>query len=127
MNTTVKNVFGVAAAMLLLLGMNAWTNNNSSPSLPGYATENNVTSAENRSVSSLLDLNNAIVDIAEKTNPAVVMITTEKVQEQRIMKNPFSQFFGNPNRQQDPETREYTQRGLGSGVIVSEDGYILIM
>jgi len=125
MNTTVKNVFGVAAAILLLLGMNAWTNNNSSPSLPGYATENNVTSAENRSVTSLLDLNNAIVDIAEKTNPAVVMITTEKVQEQRIMRNPFSQFFGNPNGQQDPETREYTQRGLGSGVIVTEDGYIL--
>lgn len=53
------------------------------------------------------------------------MITTEKVQEQRIMRNPFSQFFGNPYGQQDPETREYTQRGLGSGVIVTEDGYIL--
>ena len=125
MNTTVKNVFGVAAAVLLLLGMNAWTGNNSNISLPNYPTENEVTSAENRSVSSLLDLNNAIVDIAEKTNPAVVMITTEKVQEQRIMRNPFSQFFGNPYGQQDPETREFTQRGLGSGVIVSEDGYIL--
>jgi len=125
MNTTVRNIFGVAAAMILLLGMNAWTGNNSNRSLPEYTTDNNVTSAENRPVSSLLDLNNAIVDIAEKTNPAVVMITTEKVQEQRIMRNPFSQFFGNPNSQQDPETREYTQRGLGSGVIVSEDGYIL--
>lgn len=124
MNNTVRNVFGVAAAMLLLLGMNAWTGNDSSRSLPEYTTENNVTPAGSRSVSSLLDLNNAIVDIAEKTNPAVVMITTEKVQEQRVMRNPFSQFFGNPN-QQDPETREFTQRGLGSGVIVSDDGYIL--
>ncbi|MEP1304308.1 MAG: Do family serine endopeptidase [Balneola sp.] len=125
MNTTVRNIFGVAAAMILLLGMNAWTGNNSNRSLPEYTTDNSVTSAENRPVSSLLDLNNAIVDIAEKTNPAVVMITTEKVQEQRIIRNPFSQFFGNPNSQQDPETREYTQRGLGSGVIVSENGYIL--
>ena len=125
MNTTVRNIFGVAAAMILLLGMNAWTGNNSSRSLPEYTTDNNVTSAENRPISSLLDLNNAIVDIAEKTNPAVVTITTEKVQEQRVMRNPFSQFFGNPYGQQDPETREFTQRGLGSGVIVSEDGYIL--
>lgn len=124
MNSTVRNIFGVAAAVILLLGMNAWTVNDSTPGVPEYATENEITSAENRPVSSLLDLNNAIVDIAEKTNPAVVMITTEKVQEQRVMRNPFSQFFGNPN-QQDPETREYTQRGLGSGVIVSEDGYIL--
>jgi len=125
MNTTVKNVFGVAAAVILLLGMNAWTGTDVTRSLPEYKTENNVTKAENRSVSSLLDLNNAIVDIAEKTNPAVVMITTEKVQEQQVMRNPFSQFFGNPNGQQSPETREYTQRGLGSGVIVSQDGYIL--
>lgn len=124
MNTTVRNIFGVAAAVIVLLGMNAWTGYNASPTLPEYATNNDITSAESRPVSSLLDLNNAIVDIAEKTNPAVVMITTEKVQEQRVMRNPFSQFFGNPN-QQDPETREYTQRGLGSGVIVSEDGYIL--
>ncbi|MEP1151426.1 MAG: Do family serine endopeptidase [Balneola sp.] len=125
MNTTVKNIFGVAAAVLLLLGMNAWTGNDVTRSLPDYTSDNNITSAESRSVSSLLDLNNAIVDIAEKTNPAVVMITTEKVQEQRVMRNPFSQFFGNPYGQRDPETREYTQRGLGSGVIVSEDGYIL--
>lgn len=126
MNTTVvRNVFGVAAAMILLLGMNAWTGNDNTRSLPDYTSENNVTTAENRSVASLLDLNNAIVDIAEKTNPAVVMITTEKVQEQRVMRNPFSQFFGNPYGQQDPETREFTQRGLGSGVIVSEGGYIL--
>ncbi|MFY0683779.1 MAG: Do family serine endopeptidase [Balneola sp.] len=125
MNTTVKNIFGVAAAVLLLLGMNAWTGNDVTRSLLDYTSDNNITSAESRSVSSLLDLNNAIVDIAEKTNPAVVMITTEKVQEQRVMRNPFSQFFGNPYGQRDPETREYTQRGLGSGVIVSEDGYIL--
>ncbi len=67
MNTTVKNVFGVAAAVILLLGMNAWTGNDSTRSLPEYKTDNNVTKAENRAVSILLDLNNAIVDISEKT------------------------------------------------------------
>ncbi len=122
MNTTVRNIFGVAAAIVVLLGVNIMNGENTA-TLPNYNTE--VTSAENRSVASLMDMNNAIVDIAEKTNPAVVMITTEKVQERRVMRNPFSQFFGNPYDQQDPETREYTQRGLGSGVIVSDEGYIL--
>ncbi len=122
MNTTIRNTFGVAAAVLLLLGMNAITGEKSI-SFPDYNTS--VTSAKNRSVSSLLDLNNAIVDIAEKTNPAVVTITTEKIQERRIMQNPFSQFFGNPYGQRQPESREYTQRGLGSGVIISDEGYIL--
>lgn len=122
MNTSVKNIFGVAAAILVLLGFNVISGNNTI-SLPNYDT--NVTSAVNTPVNSLMDMNNAIVDIAEKTNPAVVMITTEKTQQQRIIQNPFSQFFGNPYGQQAPETREYTQRGLGSGVIVSDEGYIL--
>ena len=121
MNTAVKNFFGVAAAIIVLLGLNAYTGNNSPISLPDYDTE--VTTSENRSVASLKDLNDAIVDIAEKTNPSVVTITTEKTQQVRRM-DPFSMFFGNPNNR-DGQTQEYVQRGLGSGVIVSDDGFIL--
>jgi serine protease Do len=120
MNTAVKNFFGVAAAIIVLLGMNAYTNN-ALISLPDYDTS--VTTSENRSVATLKDLNDAIVDIAEKTNPAVVTITTEKTQQIRRM-DPFSMFFGNPNGRSG-DTQEYVQRGLGSGVIVSEEGYIL--
>ncbi len=122
MNTAVKNFFGVAAAILVLLGFKFATNE-TRVSLPDYNTD--VTSAENRSVTTLKDLNNSIVDIAEKTNPAVVTITTEKTQEVQVM-DPFA-MFRNPFGQQrpGPQTREYTQRGLGSGVIVSEEGYVL--
>lgn len=119
MNTTVKNIFGVAAAVLVLLGFNLATNTNTI-SLPDYDTK--VQKAENRPVSTLKDFNNAIVDIAESTNPAVVTITTKKTQEVRTV-NPLAQFFGNPNPQGN--TREFVQRGLGSGVIVSDEGYIL--
>ena len=121
MNNTIRNIFGVAAAILVMLGVNEITDSNTIK-LPSYDTH--VTSAENRPVNSFKDFNDAIVDIAEKTNPAVVMITTEKVQQRRVMQNPFSQFFGNPYGG-DSETREYTQRGLGSGVIVSDEGYII--
>ena len=93
MNNSVKNVFGVAAAILVLLGFNVISGSNNI-TLPNYDTD--VASAAEKPVNSLMDMNNAIVDIAEKTNPAVVMITTEKTQERRIIQNPFSQFFGNP-------------------------------
>lgn len=119
MNTTVKNIFGVAAAIIVLLGFNYATNNDSI-TLPEHDTT--VQSAEERPVGSLKNFNDAIVDIAEKTNPSVVTVTTKRTQEVRMI-NPFSQFFGEPRR--DGETRERVQRGLGSGVIVSDEGYIL--
>ncbi len=121
MNTAVKNFFGVAAAIIVLLGLNAYTGNSNLVSLPDYETD--VTPSENRSVATLKDMNDAIVDIAEKTNPAVVTITTEKIQQVRRM-DPFSMFFGNPNSR-DGNTQEYVRRGLGSGVIVSDEGYVL--
>ena len=119
MNTTVRNIFGVAAAVLVLLGFNMATNDNA-VSLSNNDTK--VESAENRPAASLKDFNDAIVDIAEKTNPSVVTITTKRTQEVRVV-NPFSQFFGNP--QDEGQTRERVQRGLGSGVVVSDEGYIL--
>ncbi len=119
MKTSMKNIFGVAAAVIVLLGFNAATDF-STIDLPFIDTE--VVPAEEKEIVSLKDFNEAIVDIAEKTNPAVVTVNTERTQEVRVM-NPFS-FFGNPRGGQD-DTREYTQRGLGSGVIVSEDGYII--
>ncbi|MCG8608145.1 Do family serine endopeptidase, partial [bacterium] len=71
--------------------------------------------------------NRAFVQVAKKVIPTVVSITSEKVVNVR---NPFSDFFNNddffrrffrtPDQQQ-----EYRQQGLGSGVIVSPDGYIL--
>jgi serine protease Do len=118
MNTAVKNMFGVAATILVLLGFNAVTNN--TPSYPDSNTE--VTTSENRSVATLKDINDAIVDIADKTNPSVVTITTEKTTEVQVM-DPFSRFFGNPRG--EGQTKEYTRRGLGSGVIVDETGYII--
>jgi serine protease Do len=125
MNTTVRNIFGVAAAVIVLLGFN-WATDIDSLSLSAE-TKNidkieKTESVENRSVASLKDFNDAIVEIAEKTNPAVVTITTKRTQKVRVV-NPFSQFFGMPG--EEGETQERVQRGLGSGVIVSQEGYIL--
>lgn len=73
------------------------------------------------SLQPLLDFNDGIVEITERTNPTVVTITTQRTVRQR-MQSPFSLFFDDPRYDQE---REFQQSGLGSGVIVSSEGYIL--
>jgi len=62
--------------------------------------------------------------------PAVVTIRSARrihaAQQFPFFDDPFfRQFFGNRNRERSPEDRTLLQHGLGSGVIVSADGYIL--
>jgi serine protease Do len=76
-------------------------------------------------------LENEFVRVGKDVGPAVVSISTERVTRMRssIYESPFGRdeffdrffkdFFG------DVPEREFTQRGLGSGVIIDESGYIL--
>jgi serine protease Do len=83
-----------------------------------------------------------VADIAEKVVPTVVSVIPTKIDTVTFTNNPFYQFFGDPfgggmeeffgqpmprGRRAPPpvEKREFRQQGLGSGVIVSKDGYIL--
>lgn len=60
-------------------------------------------------------------DVVEPVQKAVVSVYSSKLVTQRQQVNPlFRQFFGD----QAPE-RQQREQGLGSGVIVSSDGYIL--
>ena len=61
-------------------------------------------------------------DILEPSQKAVVSVYSTKIIKERIAINPFfRQFFGNIPDQE----RESRQEGLGSGVIVTSDGYVL--
>ncbi len=77
--------------------------------------------------SDLESTSRAFVAIAKKVTPTVVSITSEKVVK---VKDPFSNFFHKDEffkrffRSPDGG-QEYKQRGLGSGVVVSPEGYIL--
>ncbi len=79
-----------------------------------------------------------IADLAEKVVPTVVQVIPTKIDTVIFSNNPFYQFFGDPfgfddffgqprQRRAPPQVqkREQRQQGLGSGVIVSKDGYIL--
>lgn len=71
-----------------------------------------------------LSTSKAFVEVAKRVTPTVVSITSAKVIRVR---NPFADFFRDPrwggNRRD--EGQEFRQEGLGSGVIISADGYIL--
>ncbi len=74
-------------------------------------------------------------DIAENVVPTVVQVIPTKIDTVIFSNNPFYQFFddpfglneffGQPKRRPPVEKRQYKQQGLGSGVIVSKEGYVL--
>lgn len=74
-------------------------------------------------------------DLAEKISPTVVSVHSEIVIKQRGQQNPFEELFRNDpfgffnDRRQmprsRPEQREFKQEGMGSGVIISKEGYII--
>ncbi len=59
--------------------------------------------------------------VASSTLPVVVELNVMNTVTQPVAISPFDFFFGTPNGRQ-PREREYTQRGLGSGVIVARSG-----
>ncbi len=93
-------------------GQSGYSSNTSDSDRSGEASLRNA---------SLATFNDAIVDIADQTTPTVVTVRTAQTVRVRQM-DPFSMFFGEPGSGQ---VRERVRRGLGSGVIVSDDGIIL--
>ncbi|KZK74136.1 MAG: protease [Pelodictyon luteolum] len=95
---------------------------------PRYAEAKNT--IEDYPVQSLRSFNEAFVQIAESATPSVVTVYTEKTVSRRMMSpfdffgHQFDDFFGFPGME-PREGRKQIQQGLGSGVIVTDDGYIL--
>ena len=64
-------------------------------------------------------------EVAKNVNPAVVTITSEKVQKEQY-RNPFEEFFGDEYFRYYAPERERRSQALGSGVIVdSSNGFII--
>ena len=90
------------------------------------STQEGTTEIPRDKVSSALALEEAFTMVADAVNPTVVQIRSEKrTSMQRSFEGtPFEDFFG---RQFGDEPREEfrRQQGLGSGVLVRSDGYIV--
>jgi serine protease Do len=71
--------------------------------------------------------------VVKKAAPSVINIFSTHIIHERLYRNPmfndplFRQFFGDPSGQDGGDERDITrqERSLGSGIIISPDGYIL--
>lgn len=121
----------VVAGCAVLLGT-AWPD---FVSRVAYAVERGQATAAREQLKLARDLSTAFEDVTKALTPSVVNIrSTKKLPvNQRFPGLPFEddsandlleRFFGERLPREAPG-REYVQRGLGSGVIVTKDGYIL--
>ncbi|MEW6087216.1 MAG: Do family serine endopeptidase [bacterium] len=74
--------------------------------------------------------NTAIVQAAKRIGPSVVTIKVSTTVKTRRYISPyhddfFDKFFNDFFGQMPPSQRDFKQQGLGSGVIISADGYVL--
>ena len=82
--------------------------------------------AQSSSRDAALSLQSAFREVSAEVLPVVVQVNTVNVVERQSM-NPFEFFFRFPNspernREQEPDSREFRQQGLGSGVLVERRG-----
>jgi serine protease Do len=104
-----------------------------------FVQQNNVHAAtaaagalDDQSVSSLVSLDQAVEAVASRVTPAVVNVAVtsrgsdeQNQQSQSQMQLPpgFSQFFGQGGQAQPQQPQ--IEHGIGSGIIISPDGYIV--
>lgn len=92
-----------------------------------------VSAAGGEAIANQVSFVNGFVPVAKKVIPAVVNIASSKIirspnqgLQSPLFNDPFfRQFFGNDFSQSYNQPREQRQQSLGSGVIVSADGYVL--
>ena len=83
------------------------------------------------SIDLLTQMDKAMDELTAATKPAVVNISFEQTVTAEPARNPFfddpffRHFFGDQFDNQGSKPRKYKQMGLGSGVVVGQDGYII--
>ncbi len=114
-------LIGVLAGMLMTANFN-WSY------LGKAGAEDEARAKLEEKMSAMLEFSEGFSAVAEYVTPSVVTVETEKVVRTRdpfadfFADDFFNRFFGGPR---SGGGQEQQIRGLGSGVIVSEDGYIL--
>lgn len=135
MSTSVTKYSAFFILLILVVALRVWDNpfsesadlnakTNSSLAFLQDPIPNDDKKPADRTLQSMRDFSNAMVEIAEGANPTVVTVFTQRTIRRRAI-DPFADFFRYGPGGGQPQEREYKQAGQGSGVIVSADGYIL--
>jgi serine protease Do len=116
-------LFAVAASAAVILAVSHFTSWGREGGQPAFTVSSTPVNRDAR-------LGTSFSPIVKKVAPSVVNIYSTRFIKERPMQNPlmndpfFRQFFGNQPQGDDRE-RTRKEQSLGSGVIVSPDGYIL--
>ncbi|MCY3764223.1 MAG: Do family serine endopeptidase [Gemmatimonadetes bacterium] len=81
--------------------------------------------SEDQAIEQLRNLNKAFTSIAERVTPTVVTISTRETVSGRGWSRRMPEFFNPYFRMPRGRERQEERPGLGSGIIVTADGYIL--
>ena len=117
------------AAIVLALALAAVlvVNNSFVPARAGVSS--NTAPLDNNQVGALLSLDQAMEAVAARVTPAIVNVAvTSRVKSQPVAEGipeGMQQFFGQQFGGRGGEQRPQVEHGIGSGVIVSPDGYIV--
>lgn len=118
--------FGVALGLILASHFEWPKSGHAEMAAPVKLTNEDAQASLANVTSDLAATSKAYVQVAKLIMPTVVGVTSESVV--RTTRGPFSDFFSEDwwhGRTRDRRRGEYRQEGLGSGVIVSADGYIV--
>lgn len=103
-----------------------WFNAGDRAAITSLAAEDPVPKGDTR-IADNLSIDDAFVAVAERVNPTVVQIRSERVVERQAANpfqgSPFEQFFNQPGMDQQPQT--FRTNALGSGVFIRESGMIV--
>src|SRR5213592_2957714 len=128
MNTTAKSISIQTRAALALLGLGLALTQGLIPS-PAQASSVPKLNLNDTPIARDTRPALSFAPVIKKVSPSVVNIYTAKTVRENPRMSPlfddpfFRQFFGAPSYENVP--RERREQALGSGVIISEDGYIL--
>jgi len=115
------------AGLFLAAGFD-WTENGTANPLPALVSSTEG-QASAEPLKGLIQYESAFTEISKKITPSVVSISAARIvknphsqmQESPFFEGPFEEFF----RHFQPPEGEFKTEGLGSGLIVRSDGYIL--
>src|SRR5271157_1060808 len=133
-NSTTRRIGAVALALVLTAGLGAL--HFLQPSTARAAASSNTAPIDDSKIGALLSLDQAMETVAARVTPAIVNVAvTAKVNQKAMimqgipeglpegMQQFFERQFGQRDQMQPPQPQ--FQHGIGSGVIISPDGYII--
>jgi serine protease Do len=124
MKTKIKFFIPIVVGCFVFLSLNNFSCSHNEVPLLGDTKDSPLKNKSN--TSKALEIQDTFREIYELYKERVVFISTEqtvKIQQNPFMNDPFfREFFGAPGQKQMPKTQK--RQGLGTGFIISSDGYI---